>query len=59
MKNKALKSGLNALALAALTFTAQVAMAQAQSAPATGLAARHKFEQTALVDAALTIAEGV
>lgn len=39
MTNKALKSGLNALALAALTFTAQVAMAQAQSAPATGLAA--------------------
>jgi len=37
--NKALKSGLNALALAALTFTAQAALAQAPSGPATGLAA--------------------
>lgn len=37
MTNKALKSGLHALALAALTFTAQTAMAQAGTA--TGLAA--------------------
>ncbi len=39
MKNKALKSGLHALALAALTFTAQAALAQAQpTGAATGLA---------------------
>lgn len=39
MTNKALKSGLHALALAALTFTAQAALAQAQATgPATGLA---------------------
>lgn len=37
MKNNALKSGLHALALAALTFTAQTALAQAGTA--TGLAA--------------------
>lgn len=37
MTNKALKSGLHALALAALTFTAQAALAQAGNA--TGLAA--------------------
>lgn len=37
MKNNALKSGLHALALAALTFTAQTALAQADTA--TGLAA--------------------